>query len=1016
MKHWHRVVTAVLPLVVAAGITQAQTSKTPAKIPWNLIALSHQYSQHLAQRSALPFTSADPLIALVDDRVVIDAVASDDVNVLKSDLEFLGMQGAVAFGRVVSGQLPISSITAAEALISLRFAQTAKAVTNAGGVISQGDLSMRADVARATFGLDGSGIKVGVLSDSYNCLGGAAMDIANGDLSQVTVVQEISSCTGATDEGRAMLQIVHDVAPGASLGFASAFNGMASFAANITALKNNGAKVIVDDVMYLTEPMFQDGIIAQTVDRVVSNGVAYFSSAGNQARQSYQSVFRPGDTFAPGAFASAPGAAAFLGGTAHNFNSSGGKDQFLSVTIPAGTSVTIILQWDSRFFSVSGSPGTQNDLDLYVFDASATQVLNGTTFNNIGGDAVELFGSANTASGPLNVSLMIVKHSGADPGLLKFVYFFSGAPPTINEFNTQSGTIYGHANAAGAEAVGAARYSKTPAFGISPPVLESFSSSGATLILFDVAGNRLVAPDARAYKPEIVAPDGADTTFFGSFDFDGTGFPNFFGTSAAAPHAAGVAALLIEAKPATTPAQIYTALESTAVNMDVAGYDNNSGFGLIQAHAALASILSVARVEFNGGANVIITGGDEISGLSRGPAVQVFNKSGALLATRFALNTGIRTDLNFLLGNFDPDPGDEMLVGGRETRGLVRGPVYQLFDVDGSFAFTNFVLNSNFTDVSFSPLNVVSNGVVVCGRETTGLARGPAYQAFNSSGNLVRTQFALNTDFSMDNSCLGTNLDGVAGDEVIMAGREVTGAARGPAIQTFNNNGSLKFTQFVLNPNFIETKVAVANPGSNAIITYGRENSGASRGPAFQTFNDIGSLVLTRFVLNRDFTDIYIFGANTTNSVAGGEIVTGGTETSGLVRGPAIQVWDKNGNHLFTRFVLNSDFTEVKFSKIDINNDGVDEILVVGRENKGLARGPAIQLFDGGGNHLFTKFVLNSDFTNLKFFPVDVNGDSDQEIGVGGIETSGLARGPAYQIFESDGTLLETVFVLNADF
>jgi len=67
----------------------------------------------------------------------------------------------------------------------------------------------------------------------------------------------------------------------------------------------------------------------------------------------------------------------------------------------------------------------------------------------------------------------------------------------------------------------------------------------------------------------------------------------------------------------------------------------------------------------------------------------------------------------------------------------------------------------------------------------------------------------------------------------------------------------------------------------------------------------VAILVLTRFVLNPDFTDFQVFGANTTNTVSGEEIVTGGLETGGLARGPAIQVWDKNGNHLFTRFVLN---------------------------------------------------------------------------------------------------------------
>ena len=159
------------------------------------------------------------------------------------------MQQAVAFGRIVSGQLPISAIPAAAGLASLRFAQSAAAMTQVGSVTSQGDHAIRSGIARSIFGVNGSGINVGVLSDSFNCLGGAAGDTANGDLPSVTVIQEISICTGATDEGRAMLQIVHDVAPGATLSFASAFNGQAAFASNILALASAGAKVIVDDVI-----------------------------------------------------------------------------------------------------------------------------------------------------------------------------------------------------------------------------------------------------------------------------------------------------------------------------------------------------------------------------------------------------------------------------------------------------------------------------------------------------------------------------------------------------------------------------------------------------------------------------------------------------------------------------------------------------------------------------------------------------------------------------------------------
>ena len=572
-------------LVFFVGTVNAQTGKygPMAKLSPSLVRLHDRYVSRLAQGNAAPFSSQDPFVIATQDWVIIDAIADGDVNSLRSDLLFLGMPDAAAFHRTVSGHLPISSIPSLAALKGLRFAQPAVAITNTGSVTSQGDQAMHSDVARASFGVDGTGVKVGVLSDSFNCLGGAATDVTSGDLSPVNVVQEKASCSGASDEGRAMLQIVHDVAPGSSLAFASAFNGTASFATNIQSLAAAGAKVIVDDTIYLDEPFFQDGIIAQSVNNVVAGGVAYFSSAGNLGRDSYQSAFRAGPIFAQGSIPSASGPP-FLGGTAHNFDFGGGTDVFQRISLPDGGGFTMSFQWDSPAFSVSGAPGSPNDLDVYVLNADASRVVAGSIFDNGGNDPIEVFSFINNTGAAADFNIMIVKFAGANPGLIKYVLFsFDG---TIQEFATNSGTLYGHANAVGAEAVGAARYINTPAFGVSPPVLEVFSSTGSTPILFDQAGNRLTTAELRT-KPEIVAPDGGDTTFFGSPDFDGTGFPNFFGTSAAAPHAAGVAALLLQSKPSLSPFGVYQTLENTAIDMGAPGFDYDSGFGLIQADAAL---------------------------------------------------------------------------------------------------------------------------------------------------------------------------------------------------------------------------------------------------------------------------------------------------------------------------------------------------------------------------------------------------------------------------------------------
>lgn len=579
-----RLAALAAALIVLAG-GAASGGPKDSKVNAALTALHEAHATHMARSSGWPFAPADARARVVEERVVIDAVADGDPLVLKAALSALGIQNVAVFGRVVSGELPMSAIPALETAPGLRFARPSYAMRRAGSVASQGDHAMRADAGRAASGVTGAGVQVGVLSDSYNCLGGASTDIASGDLSPVTVLQELSGCFGAADEGRALLQIVHDVAPGASLSFASAFNGLAAFAKNILALKANGARVLVDDVVYFAEPMFQDGLLAQAVDTVVSQGVAYFSAAGNEARQSYESAFRAGSTFANGSIASAPGAPHFFGGTAHNFASTGPADLMQRVTIPAGRTLTVVFQWDAPFFSVSGEPGSPSDIDVYLLNAAGTQVVAASITGNVGGDPLEFVELTNTGA-TADFNIMIVLFEGPAPGLIKYIHFSPSV--TIQQFDTASGTIFGHPNGAGAVAVGAASWMNTPPFGINPPLLEPYSSAGSTPILFDAAGQRLAGPIVRP-KPEIVAPDGVWTTFFGPLT-PGEPFPSFRGTSAAAPHAAGVAALLLEKQPGLSPASITSTLENTAVDMGPPGFDFDTGFGLIQADAALQAV------------------------------------------------------------------------------------------------------------------------------------------------------------------------------------------------------------------------------------------------------------------------------------------------------------------------------------------------------------------------------------------------------------------------------------------
>lgn len=566
------------------GLLISSTNQKLTKVSHDLFALLQEYEAYLILGSSGALKPRNSVLPVIGNLVVVDAVALGNSEALLADLEALGLQKGAAYGRMVSGWLPIDAIDDVNALDSLNFIRPAYAITNVGLVDSQGDSAMNSDDARITWGVDGTGVTVGTLSDSYDCapapITDATTDVTNGDLPAGIAVLDDTACPNS-DEGRAMMQIIADVAPGANQAFRTAFNGMADFAQGIEELATvAGADVIVDDISYLGEPFFQDGIIAQAVDTVVGMGVAYFSSAGNAGPKSYESPFRSsGGTV----------------GDAHDFDPGPGVDNLQSVTIPEGATVKLTLQWDQPFFSVSGAPGCTNDLNFAITDDPFTTVLASSIIQNVGGDPLEILTFTNPGPGT-DFNILIEKNvpaGGPDPGLIKYVDF--GGVLWINEYFTGSSTSVGHANAAGAAAVGAAAYILTPEFGTDPAVLQPFSSAGGTPILFATDGTRLPAAEYRP-TPLIVAPDSVNTTFFkAGYDPDSDGFPNFAGTSAAAPHAAAVAALLLEARTSLSPAQVYGLLEDTALDMDSPdipgfpdGFDDDSGYGLIDANAALA--------------------------------------------------------------------------------------------------------------------------------------------------------------------------------------------------------------------------------------------------------------------------------------------------------------------------------------------------------------------------------------------------------------------------------------------
>jgi hypothetical protein len=297
----------------------------------------------------------------------------------------------------------------------------------------------------------------------------------------------------------------------------------------------------------------------------------------------------------------------------------------LNINVPAlvpGEFIAVVLEWDDPY--VTGSPnsgGATRAMDLCVatppsytifnLDSNSELTTTATTCsgpNATGSDPVQglIIGNpanatGNTAAAVVSVTVGLV--SGTASGRVKIAWEDDGAGSTFANFApTTNATIQGHPNAAGAATVGAAFFLNTPLCGVMPAVLDLFSSFGGDPVIFDSAGTRQSQPYTVRQKPDFVGPDGVNTTFFG-FTLSSAGITdssnivgceddanlsNYFGTSAATPHAAGLAALMLQANSALTPTQIYTAMRNSAAPMDNPSPDFATGSGFLQAGAAMA--------------------------------------------------------------------------------------------------------------------------------------------------------------------------------------------------------------------------------------------------------------------------------------------------------------------------------------------------------------------------------------------------------------------------------------------
>ena len=471
---------------------------------------------------------------------------------------------------------------------------------------SSADNMMKTDLFRDKFGVDGWGMKVGVISDGVDSIGAL---VEKGYIPpDVTILRN----SRGGDEGTKMLEVIHSIAPGASLYFHDSGTNPNDFTMAVRELVNSGCQIICDDVIWLNAPVFEDGSYAGNIKKIIAenNSVILVSAAGNYAKKHYQGNYCP-DTQG-----------------IQDFSCGNKSKKGIYLSVPFEGKLVSVLKWADK------SGHSTNNFSLFLQNPdTGERIISGTMLNDESGNPFQFMRGINMNLTTQDVEILLEGNGIGKNNTTIDLLLVTGPGIMVQGTNIVSDhSVFGHSVLPDVISVAAGNIE-------TDGKIEDFSSRGTSTILNPF-------PQARK-KPDITAPDGVIV-------HDATGNEvRFDGTSAAAPNVAGALALLWRAFPSKNSSEIRVALYNSATDYGKPGWDEIYGYGFVNILGASEKLGGIkaaygqpGKKPISSGSSVILNITTTVPTIGPGGYIAITSSFRVSKPGKYRLSNDILTDLH----------------------------------------------------------------------------------------------------------------------------------------------------------------------------------------------------------------------------------------------------------------------------------------------------------------------------------------------------------------------------------